>query len=75
MLLDNKRRICGDTSVLNSKTQTQKVWKAFRKIKNKGGSNSINHFKVNGTLITNKKTSGRSNSYKSIKKINRKIFF
>ena len=40
---------------LNSKTQTQKVWKAIRKIKGKGGCNSINHLKVNGNLITNKK--------------------
>ena len=38
---------------LNSKTQTQKVWKAIRKIKGKGGCNSINHLKVNG--ITDKK--------------------
>ena len=28
---------------------------ATRKIKGKGGSNSINHLKVNGTLITGKK--------------------
>ena len=40
---------------LNSKTQTQKVWKAIRKIKGNGGYNSINHLKVNGNLITNKK--------------------
>ena len=40
---------------LNSKTQTQKVWKAIRKIKGKGGCNSINHLKVNGNLITDKK--------------------
>ena len=37
---------------LNSKTQTQKVWKAIRKIKGKGGSNSVNHLKVNGKIIT-----------------------
>ena len=39
---------------LNSKTQTQKVWKAIRKIKGKGGCNSVNHLKVNGNLITDK---------------------
>ena len=38
----------------NSKTQTQKVWKAIRKIKGKGGCNSVNHLKVNGNLITDK---------------------
>ncbi len=31
---------------LNSKTQTQRVWKAIRKIKGKGGCNSVNHLKV-----------------------------
>ena len=40
---------------LNSKTQTQKVWKTIRKIKGKGGCNSVNHLKVNGSLITDKK--------------------
>ena len=40
---------------LNSKTQTQRVWKAIRKIKGKGGCNSVNHLKVNGNLITEKK--------------------
>ena len=40
---------------LNSKTQTRKVWKAIRKIKGKGGCNSVNHLKVNGNLITDKK--------------------
>ena len=40
---------------LNSKMQTQKVWKAIRKIKGKGGCNSVNHLKVNGNLITDKK--------------------
>ena len=40
---------------LNSKTQTQKVWKAVRKIKGKGSCNSVNHLKVNGNLITDKK--------------------
>ena len=40
---------------LNSKTQTQKVWKGIRKIKGKGGCNSINHLKVHGNLITDKK--------------------
>ena len=40
---------------LNSKTQTQNVWKAIRKIKGKGGCNSINHLKVNSNLITDKK--------------------
>ena len=63
-------------SKLNSKTQTQHVWKAIRKIKGKGGSNSIYHLKVNGTLIPYKKKqkkqtkkqqpSSRSNSYKSV---------
>ena len=33
MLSNNKRKICGDNSELNSKTQMQKVWKAIRKIK------------------------------------------
>ena len=31
------------------------VWKAIRKTKSKGDSNSINHLKANGKLITNKK--------------------
>ena len=62
----NNKRIRGDTPVLNSKMRTQKVWKAFRKVKGKGGSNSINHLKVNGMFITKTKTSGRSNSYKSV---------
>ena len=31
------------------------VWKAIRKIKGKGGCNSVNHLKVNGNLITDKK--------------------
>ena len=35
--------------------QTQKVWKATRKIKGTGGCNSVNHLKVNGNLITDKK--------------------
>ena len=39
---------------LNSKTQTQKVWIAVRKIKGKGGCNYINHLKVNGNFITDK---------------------
>ena len=42
-------------SFLYSKTQTQKVWKAIRIIKGKGGCNSINHLKINGNLITDKK--------------------
>ena len=49
---NSRRDFC---SKLNSKTQTQMVWKAIRKTKGKGGSNSINHLKVNGKLITNKK--------------------
>ena len=61
----NNKRIRGDTPVLNYKMRTQKVWKAFRKVKGKGGSNSINHLKVK-ELITKTKTSGRSNSYKSV---------
>ena len=40
---------------LNSKTQTQKVWKAIRKIQGKSGCNSINHLKMNSNLITDKK--------------------
>ena len=57
MLSNNKKRnswrhFCNK---LNSKTQTKKVWKAIRKIKGKGGCNSINHLKVNGNLITDKK--------------------
>ena len=35
--------------------QTQKIWKAIRKIKGKGGCNSVNHLKINGNLITDKK--------------------
>ena len=35
--------------------QTQKVWKAIRKIKGKGGCNSVYHLKVNGNLITDEK--------------------
>ena len=38
-----------------TETQTQKVWKAIRKITGKGGCNSINHLKINGNLITDKK--------------------
>ena len=52
---NNKRKICGDNSKLNSKTQMQKAWKAIKKIKGKGGSNSVNRLKVNGKLITDKK--------------------
>ena len=55
MLSNNKKGTRGGLSVINSKTQTQKVWKAIRKIKGKGCCNSINHLKVNGNLITNKK--------------------
>ena len=40
---------------INSKTQTEKVWKVIRKIKGKGGCNSVNHLKVNGNLITDEK--------------------
>ena len=35
--------------------QIQKVWKAIRKIKGKGGCHFVNHLKVNGNLITDKK--------------------
>ena len=35
--------------------QTQKVRKAIRKIKGKGGCNSVNRLKVNSNLITDKK--------------------
>ena len=57
MLSDNKirnswRHFCNK---LNSKMQTQKVWKAIRKIKGTGACSSINHLKVNGNLITDKK--------------------
>ena len=52
MLSNNKKGTHGGISVINSKTLTQKVWKAVR---NKGGCNSINHLKVNGNLITDKK--------------------
>ena len=53
MLSNNKKfHFCNK---LNSKTQTQKVWKTIRKIKGKGGCNSVNHLKVNGNLITDKK--------------------
>ena len=55
MLSNNKKGTCGGISVINSKTQIQKVWKAIRNIKGKGGCNSINHLKVNGNLITSKK--------------------
>ena len=55
MLSDNKKRIHGGISVINSETQTQKVWKAIQKIKGKGGCNSVNHLKIKGNLITNKK--------------------
>ena len=46
------RHFCNN---LNSKTQTQKVWKAIKKIKGNGGCNFVNHLKVNGNLITDKK--------------------
>ena len=57
MLSNNKKRnswrlFCDQ---LNSKMQTQKVWKAIRKIKGKGGCNSVNHLNVNGNPITDKK--------------------
>ena len=46
------RNFCSE---LNSKTQTQKVWKTIRKIKGTGGSNSFKHLKVNSRLITDRK--------------------
>ena len=49
---NSRRHFCNK---LNSKTQTQKVWKVIRKIKGKGGCNSVNHLKVNDNLITNEK--------------------
>ena len=57
MLLNNKRKCANKfCSKLNSKTQMQKVWKAMiGRIKSKGGSNLIDHLKVNGILITDKK--------------------
>ena len=42
-------------SKLNSKTTSQKVWKAIRKIKGKRGSSSVGHLRENGNLITDKK--------------------
>ena len=48
--------------------QIQKVWKAIRKIKGKGGCSSINHLKVNGNLITNKKEVAEVLAKKSVKK-------
>ena len=53
---------------LNSEMQIQKVWKAIRKIKGKGGCSSINHLKVNGNLITNKKEVAEVLAKKSVKK-------
>ena len=35
MLSNNKKGTCGGISVINSKTQIQKVWKAIRNIKGK----------------------------------------
>ena len=55
VMSNNKKGTRGGISVINSKKQTQKVWKAIRRIKGKGGCNSVNHLKVNGNLITNKK--------------------
>ena len=55
MLSNNEKGARGGISVINSEKQTQKVWKAIRRIKGKGGCNSINHLKVNGNLITDKK--------------------
>ena len=55
MLSNNKKGTRGGISVINSKMQTQKVRKAIRKIKGKGGCNSINHLKVNCNLFTDKK--------------------
>ena len=49
---NSRRHFCNK---LNTKKQTQKVWKAIRKIKGKGGCNSINHLKINGNLITDEK--------------------
>ena len=46
VMSNNKKGTRGGISVINSKTQTQKVWKAIRKIKGKGGCNSVNHLKV-----------------------------
>ena len=45
---------------LNSKTQTQKVW-------GKGGSNLINHLKVNGKIITDKKEVAEALAVKVLK--------
>ena len=41
MFLNNKSRICGDISVLNSKMWMWKVWKAFRKIMDKSSLNAV----------------------------------
>ena len=42
-------------SSLSSKTPSQKVWKAIRKIKGKGGTATISHLRVGDKLITDKK--------------------
>ena len=58
--------------------QTQKVRKAIRKITGKGGCNSINHLKVNGNLITDKKevaevsTDNYSDEFQRIKMLKEK---
>ena len=55
-LIKNKKRTSWKQfcNTLNSKTPAQKVWKAIRKIKGKGGKSSIRHLKENGKLITDK---------------------
>ena len=42
-------------SSLTSKTSSQKVWKAIRKIKGKGGVSSIGHLRAGDQLVTEKK--------------------
>ena len=41
-------------SSLSSKTPSQKVWKAIRKIKGKGGTASVCHLRVGDRLVTDK---------------------
>ena len=43
-------------SSLSSKTPTQKVWKAIRKIKGKGGTASVGHLSDGSMLFTDKKS-------------------
>ena len=52
----NQKRSWRDfVSSLNSKTPSQKVWKAIRKIKGKGSVSSIGHLLAGDQLVTDKK--------------------